>query len=154
MRIALLLAALAAFPLAGCEETIEQYNPRDMPMGATEYETPATEPLPELTRATRVEIALVVDEHNEPDDHVILVNRSDGAVYDLQITINRDYRAVVPLIEMGETVRVPESWFKTGGGRAFPSARRVRIERCEVRHGGKLVAFYDARGNPPPGEAI
>lgn len=135
-----MLAAVGA--LAGCEDPIEQYNPSQFQGGAGSYPTPADEPPMNLTRATRVDIQLVVDEHLEPDDHVILVNRSDGAVYDVKVTINHDYDFTVKLLEMGDTVRVPESWFKTADGRPFPSERRVRIELCTVYHDGHLVAAW------------
>ena len=135
---------------AGCKEEIEKYNPAQPRVGARQYPTPRAEPIPQLTRAKSVRLAMTVDEHFEVNDHIILVNQSDGAVYDVQLIVNHDYFCTLPLIEMGDTIRIPETWLTSKQGRPFPSERRVRIERVEVRHEGRLVAFFDARGNSPP----
>ena len=138
--------------LAGCEETIEKYNPAEPKVGTMQYSTPQADPPTNLSRARSVRLLLRVDEHLESNDHIILVNQSDGAIYGLAITVNNDYLYTVPLIQMGETVRIPETWLATKLGQPFPSERRVRMERVEVRFNGKLAAFYDARGNPAPAE--
>ncbi|MCG3178691.1 MAG: hypothetical protein BIFFINMI_01020 [Phycisphaerae bacterium] len=146
---ALLIALLAA---AGCDEV----NPATPQMGAMKYPLPPEpapdQPLPVLTRATNAQVRLLVDEHNESNDHIILVNASDGALYGMKLTVNNDYLYTVPLIERGQTLRIPETWLATKGNVAFPSAQRVRMERVEVRHEGKLVAFFDARGYSAPAE--
>ncbi len=142
--------ALAAVLLAGCDETIEKVNPADPKLGARQFPTPKADPPMDLTRARRVKLEMVVDEHLEPDDNIILINRSDGALYSVELTVNHDYTIALALIEMGETVAVPESWLRTRDGRPFPSERRVRIERVEARYLGQLIAFFDARGNPAP----
>jgi hypothetical protein len=149
LAVALLIATL--FTIAGCEEI----NPAQPRTGAYSYPLPdepdkGDQP-PRFTRATRVDLYLQIDEHNETDDHVMLSNRSDGAVYGLEITVNNDYRYTLGWIERGQHLRIPESYFVTDAGRKFPSEQRVRMERVEIRHRGKLVAFQDLRGYPPPG---
>ena len=103
-RLIATVAIAGGFWLAGCQqmqETIDKYNPAELNPGIAQLPTPQVEPLPTLTPAKTVKIALRVLGRSQPGDHITLNTQSDGAVYSLRLVVNRDYSYTVPMSQMG-----------------------------------------------------
>jgi hypothetical protein len=138
--------------LGGCSDQIERLNPADPPIGAHGYPTPLPRPVPNLKPASQPEVRLEPpDDYTTTGDHLVIHNRSDGALYDLEVIVNNDYLYTMPVLPMGEAVRVPDSYLHTAQGKPFPTDRQVRIVRIEVHYQGRVLAVFDRRPQMRPG---
>ena len=124
VRFRWLAAAVTMISLAGCTDAIEQINPTEPRVGARRFPTPHPPPPPVLKVASQPEVFLQMDDYSTTGDHVVIHNHSDGALYDLKVIVNHDYTYVMPVLQMGETVRVPDSYLRTEAGRGFPHRSR------------------------------